>query len=270
MNFKTYVINLDKYIDNFNKQKTILEAVGINSIRFSAINALENEHLNYKEYIHDMAFILTPKSTIGCALSHHLLIKKLSEMTDDFFLIMEDDAFPIFEKDELELRLINTIQNINILDNKWDIIQLHSDAIFPCPETYDTHCFVGSTAAYLISQNGIQKMLKKKVKYHADLQTSMDLTMRKYRSRENLFWTDERTSLQRTNIKGIFFDAKVNFLTQLFPLRGEKTWDDFLNFKSIRIPGTERELIVDEVINYTIFATILYNSVHIVNNKLLK
>jgi hypothetical protein len=270
MDFKTYVINLDKYEENYNKQKPYLEEVGINPQRFSAVNAIENEHLNYKEHIHELALVLTPKSTIGCGLSHHLLIKKLSKMPDEYFLIMEDDAYPIYEKEEFQLRLINTIKNISILDKKWDLIQLHSDAFFPCPETYDTHCFVGSTAAYLISQNGIHKMIKKKVKYHADMQTSMDLTMRKYRSRENLFWTDEKTSLQRMNSKGIFFDAKVNILTKMVPLRGEKKWNDFLNFKALRMPGLDRELIVDETINYAILAFILYNGVQILNNKLLK
>ena len=136
---------------------------------------------------------------------------------------MEDDAFPLYEKKEFQTRLINTIQNINIIDKEWDIIQLHSVALFPCQETYDAHCFVGSTAAYLISQQGIAKQLQKKIIYHADMQTSMDLTMRKYRSRENLFWTNEKSSLQRANTHGLIFKRKVNLLSKLIPLRGEKS-----------------------------------------------
>jgi hypothetical protein len=271
MDFKTFVINLDKHIDNYNKQKIYLQAVGLEPIRFSAINAIENEHLKHIEHIHKMALILTPKSTIGCGLSHALLIKLLSTMKNDpYFLIMEDDAFPVYEKEEFQIRLINTIQNISILDKDWDIIQLHSDAIFPCHETYVTHYFSGSTAAYLISQKGIKKMITKKVKYHADIETSMDITIRKYRARENLFLTDETSSLQRLDTKGLLFDVKVSFLSSFIPLRGEKTWNDFLNFKMIRIPGSDRELIFDETINYIMGAFIFYKSVHIVNNKLLK
>jgi hypothetical protein len=271
MDLKTFVINLDKHIGNYNKQKIFLQAVGLDPVRFSAINAIENEHLKHTEHIHKMALILTPKSTIGCGLSHSLLIKLLSTMKDDpYFLIMEDDAFPIYEKEEFQLRLFNTIKNISILDKDWDIIQLHSDAIFPCHETYVTHYFSGSTAAYLISKKGIKKMITKKVKYHTDLETSMDVTIRKYRARENLFWTDETSSLQRVNTTGIFFDAKVTFLSSLMSLRGEKTWNDLLNFKMMRIPGSDRELIFDETINYIMGAFIIYKSVHIVNNKLLK
>ena len=271
LNLKTFVINLDKYVDNYKKQKPYLKAVGLKPIRFSAINAIKKEHLKYKEYINDLALIFTPISTIGCGLSHLFLIRMLSTMNDDYFLIMEDDAFPIYEKDEFQLRLINTIQNISILDKNWDIIQLHSDAIFPCHETYDAHCLVGSTAAYLISKNGIKKLLTKKVKYHVDMETSMDSTIRKYRARENLFWTDENTSLQRKNTRGILFDIKVYILTLLIPLRGEKTWNHFLTFKMIRIPGIDKEAILDELINYIIiFPILLYNSVYIINNKLLK
>ena len=43
---KTYVINLEKSIDKFNKQKPKLEAVGLEIYRFNAINAIENEQCN--------------------------------------------------------------------------------------------------------------------------------------------------------------------------------------------------------------------------------
>ena len=109
---------------------------------------------------------------------------------------MEDDAFPLLDKIEFNKKLKETLNNIYILDKDWDIIQLHSDAIFPSPETYFTHGFVGSTAAYLISKKGAKKMATEIVRYHIDIQTSLNPNLIKYRSRQNLFWTQETTSFK--------------------------------------------------------------------------
>ena len=45
-NLKTFIINLNDYIDNYKKQKPYLEELGLNPIRFSGINAIKNEHNN--------------------------------------------------------------------------------------------------------------------------------------------------------------------------------------------------------------------------------
>ena len=45
---KTSVVNLDKYIDNYNNQLPYLENIGLKPERFSAINAIDDEHNNYK------------------------------------------------------------------------------------------------------------------------------------------------------------------------------------------------------------------------------
>lgn len=52
-NLKTYVINLDDYINNYNKQLPYLLDLGLIVERFSGINALKNEHLKteYQQYI---------------------------------------------------------------------------------------------------------------------------------------------------------------------------------------------------------------------------
>ena len=42
-NLKTLVINLDDYINNYNKQLPYLENLGLNVERFKAINAIKNE-----------------------------------------------------------------------------------------------------------------------------------------------------------------------------------------------------------------------------------
>jgi hypothetical protein len=261
----TFVINLDKYTNNFDKQKPYLENIGLNVTRFKGINAIENEHLKYKQYIHDLALYFSPKSIIGCALSHILLAKYIKDLNLDIALIMEDDAFPLFNKKKFNKKLKKTINEINILDKDWDIIQLHSDAPFPTHQTYFTHPLCGSTAAYLISKKGAIKMSNEKALWHIDIHTSSNSKFKKYRVHHNLFWTEENSSLNREFSKNYLINIKSNILSQLIPLRGEKTWHDFLNFKIISIPN-HKDYTADEIINYLL----LYNLGKFISNQLIK
>ena len=81
-NLKTFVINLDDYKENYLKQLPYLESIGLKVERFSGINALKDEHLKpeYKQYISNFAFNFTPKSVIGCALSHILCCKYIYKL----------------------------------------------------------------------------------------------------------------------------------------------------------------------------------------------
>ena len=74
---KTSVVNLDKYIDNYNNQLPYLENIGLKPERFSAINAIDDEHNVYKNRMTFFSKYFTPKSTIGCSMSHILLCEKL-------------------------------------------------------------------------------------------------------------------------------------------------------------------------------------------------
>lgn len=218
-NLKIFVINLDEYKENYEKQLPYLESIGLKVERFKGINALKDEHLNpiYKQYISKFALNFTPKSVIGCALSHILCCKyiydnyiniednnneiKLNEPLYGgnilFFLIMEDDAFPKYNKIEFYEKLNKTIYEIELLDSNWEIIQLHSDAFYPIKDSYNTHFITGSTASYLISINGIKKTLNNKIYSHIDVFQYNFIKFIKYRTKENLFYTNEKDSLNR-------------------------------------------------------------------------
>jgi len=256
---KTYVINLDKYINHFNKQKPVLESVGLDVERFPGINAIENEHLKYKKHIYKSAILFTPKSTIGCSLSHILLAQHIlkyppiQEGDKSCVLIMEDDAYPLEKEPAIfQEKLKTAIDNIHILDSKWDIIQLHSDFVFPSNKTYSAHPLCGSTAAYLISYRGLIKLANLKTISHIDMHTSFSLNFKKYRIKENLFWTDEKHSINRIDRKNFFIKFKHNILTRFIPLRGEKTWENFLSFKLLRVPVIGKEFTPDQLMNYLI------------------
>ena len=274
-NLKTFVINLDDYKENYNKQLPYLESLGLKIERFSGINALKDEHLKpiYKEYISKFALNCTPKSVIGCALSHILCCKHIYENyiinessyggKTPYFLIMEDDAFPKYNKSEFYEKLNKTISDITILDINWEIIQLHSDAFYPTTNTYHTHFVCGSTAAYLISESGLKKNLKYKIFHQIDFIEHNFIRFRKYRAKENLFYTNEKDSLNRNINKtknlsyySLYFKSYIlefiNKYTNLLKLRGEKSYANFLEFKVLKLPYFKKEYTANETIDYLI------------------
>uniref|UniRef100_A0A6C0H444 Glycosyl transferase family 25 domain-containing protein n=1 Tax=viral metagenome TaxID=1070528 RepID=A0A6C0H444_9ZZZZ len=277
-NLKTYVINLDDYINNYNKQLPYLLDLGLIVERFSGINALKNEHLKteYQQYISSYAKNFAPKSVIGCALSHILCCADIksnySKKINDpipFFLIMEDDAFPLYNKEEFYEHLNKSLYEIQLLDSNWDIIQLHSDCIIPTKDTYNTHIACGSAAAYLISINGIHKTLTSKIYSHLDFIQHNFITYNKYRTKENLFYTNEKTSLNRIQVKSKLnykyyslllkskFCELLNKYTHIIPLRGEKSYSDFFEFKFVREPLFEKEFTVNDLLDYLLTFIIL-------------
>ena len=270
-NLKTYVINLDDYISNYSKQLPYLLNIGLHVERFSGVNALKDEHIKpeYQQYISNYAKKFAPKSVIGCALSHILCCKHIKshyfENTSDqmpYFLIMEDDAFPLYNSEEFYEHLNKSIYEIQVLDSKWDIIQLHSDGVLPTKDTYNTHIACGSAAAYLISPDAINKTLNSKIYNHIDLVMHNFITFNKYKTKENLFYTDEKTSLNiiesksKLNykyyslfLKSKFFDL-LNKYTHIIPLQGEKSYQRILEFKVLREPFSNKEFTFNDLIDY--------------------
>ena len=262
-NLKSFVINLDDYKKNYDKQSSFLQDIGLYAERFIAINAIKNEHLEkkYSKYISNFAIHFTPKSVIGCALSHTLCCKYIYDNyfynnNYDYFLIMEDDAFPKYNKEEFLYKLNKSLQDIEILDKNWEIIQLHSDAFFPTENTYIAHYICGSTAAYLISKKGILKSINEKVISHADFIQHNFIKYNKYRVKQNLFYTDEKNSLNRVysnkyNFYKISVEIKSKILEYLkIPLRGEKKYNNFLEFKLLKFPYFDKEYTANEIIDY--------------------
>ena len=113
-NLKTFVINLDDYKENYTKQLPFLEEIGLKVERFSGINGLKDQHLlaEYTQFISIFAKNFTPKSVIGCALSHILCCKHIYNnclKDNPYFLIVEDDAFPLYNKNDFYEKLNKTI-----------------------------------------------------------------------------------------------------------------------------------------------------------------
>ena len=288
-NLKTYVINLDDYEANYTKQLPYLLNIGLHVDRFSGINALKNEHLKpeYQQYISNYAKNFVPKSVIGASLSHILCCKHIKatyfENTNEpipYFLIMEDDAFPLYNCEEFYEHLNKSIYEIQLLDSNWEIILLHSDGFFPAKDTYSTHYLSGSTAAYLISLNGINKTLNNKIYGYSDVVMYNFITFNKYKTKENLFYTDEKTSLNRGQCKSklnyysLFLKSKsfelLNYYTHIVPLRGEKNFQQLIELKALREPLFENEFTANNLIDYLFIFIILFIILRKVNKSFFK
>ena len=282
-NLKSFTINLDDYKVNYEKQASELLKLGLVSERFSGVNALKDEHFksSYKKYVSNFALNYTPKSVIGCALSHIMCCKyiyknyiknrKSREGLVNYFLIMEDDVFPLYNKDEFYEKLNKTLYDIQILDNNWEIIQLHSDGIMPTIETYSTHIGSISAAAYLISKTAIKKTLKSKIYSHIDLIHHNFINYNKYRAKENLFYTDEKTSLNRIvsyklSSYSLFLKSKlfefINYYTNIIQLRGEKKFLHYFEYKVFKEPFFNKEFNTNDIIDYIIGLKILSKLVY--------
>ena len=282
-NLKSFTINLDDYKANYEKQASELLKLGLVSERFSGINASKDEHFksSYKKYVSNFALNYTPKSVIGCALSHIMCCKyiyknyikkrKSREGLVNYFLIMEDDVFPLYNKDEFYEKLNKTLYDIQILDNNWEIIQLHSDGIMPTIDTYCTHIGSISAAAYLISKKAIKKTLNSKIYSHIDLIHHNFINYNKYRAKENLFYTDEKTSLNRIvsyklSSYSLFFKSKlfefINYYTNIIQLRGEKKFLHYFEYKVFKEPFFNKEFNTNDIIDYIIGLKILSKLVY--------
>ena len=282
-NLKSFTINLDDYKVNYEKQASELLKLGLVSERFSGVNALKDEHFksSYKKYVSNFALNYTPKSVIGCALSHIMCCKyiyknyikkrKSREGLVNYFLIMEDDVFPLYNKDEFYEKLNKTLYDIQILDNNWEIIQLHSDGIMPTIETYSTHIGSISAAAYLISKTAIKKTLNSKIYSHIDLIHHNFINYNKYRAKENLFYSDEKTSLNRIvsyklSSYSLFFKSKlfefINYYTNIIQLRGEKKFLHYFEYKVFKEPFFNKEFNTNDIIDYIIGLKILSKLVY--------
>jgi GR25 family glycosyltransferase involved in LPS biosynthesis len=157
INFNTYVINMKKDKDRWIKIKKNLNNVGINPIRFNAIDGKKEKHKYKNKYI--LCDYFCPYSIIGCALSHIEVARLFHDHDPNkYALILEDDAKPNNK---------NLLNDIKYLINKyknWDMILLYT---FDINESDPQK--MASGTAYLLSKQGASKIKEKKAKHHVDI-----------------------------------------------------------------------------------------------------
>jgi len=230
MKLPCFVINLEDSIKNFEIQKRALLSEGLDPTRFIGINGRKDEHMYYLDNVSKICQYTCPKSVIGCGLSHILLANHIRDIGIPIALVLEDDAFPKVEN------LLQCIQEtIQEIPDDWDIIKLHC---FNCLDnTINNGLFDGSTAAYIINNKGAQKLSKLLLNNHMDIQFNYSGLII-YKSRYNLFKTDESFSTISDADANWWFDFKIPFSA------GERTISQHLTGKMFRIHNTNIELEV--------------------------
>jgi GR25 family glycosyltransferase involved in LPS biosynthesis len=170
---KTYVINLDKRGDRWNrfKEKSISELEFLNYERFSAVDGnklISNAQL---QRIFDGNDYNMRKGMVGCAMSHIKLYTELINSEYDVFCILEDDIEFVPEFGKKLLYVYNQAKLFS-----WDVVylghHLKKKHILPC--SYDKKLIpviekwnknksltnsLGGTGGYLISKKGAGKLL---------------------------------------------------------------------------------------------------------------
>ena len=214
---KIISINLDSAPEKFETQRQAFAQNGMDIQRFSAIT----DYTKHIDEVTPLCKKTCAKVAINIAMSH----KKLAEWLlvndpSEYAMILEDDVFPM--DDSVTLERVNDI--VKKTPQGWDILQLHCDA--NC--TY----IRGSHAAYLISKSGQEKMKKMKIKFPAqpDIMTNIIKDFNKITSREKIFWTDEKTSLNRNNSRSL-----IDYLFDKIPVDGEKTGSIIMSYNAFRL-----------------------------------
>lgn len=257
MKFNTYIINLDTHIPRYEAQVKQLNAVGINPIRIRAFTYDDIPEEEVAKHFAESAPRWTPKSIVACGYSHKMAIKTFLDQDEyPVALILEDDAFPLFD----DVRFLEEKLN----HTNWDILSLHCDG--SC-EKKSRFYNPGSAAAYFITKEGAKKVLGHKYKDHFDLETNHLPFITKTVDTENSFWTDEDAVLSKTDSANRSKSKCSNWLRNLTPIffsRGEKTLCHSKNYYVFKIPYIERNVTVEQIIGtlfFLILAILLYLSI---------
>ena len=254
MKFNTYVINLDSHVARYDAQVVQLQKVGISPIRIKAYRYDDIPDEEIEKHFTGTAPYWTPKSIVACAYSHKMALKTfLGTDTHEVALILEDDAFPLFD----DVRFLE--EKLNVID--WDILSLHCDGSCDKKSKFYNP---GSAAAYFVTRDGAQKILKHKYKDHFDLETNkLDFITKKVDD-ENSFWADEDAVMSKKISANRAESACPRWLKNLSPFivtRGEKTLCHIKNYYSFRFPFTDINITGGNLVTFyvmLILALILY------------
>lgn len=184
MDFEIYVINLEKdkeRMDNITKLLTDIPFTRIDAIYGNDLSLSVECCTDYN--ISLFAKYFTPKSAIGCCLSHIKAAKHfVSHHKKEYVLVLEDDA--IFERDDLHE--VNHI--INIAPRDWYIIKLSNSLEFLNTITDNIFIKLSSfyTAAYLLNRSSAEKLSEMYCHYHIDVQLWFE-NLHTYNYMRNIF-----------------------------------------------------------------------------------
>ncbi len=247
--FDTYVINLDRKVENFYKLQKVYNDIGMYPKRVSAVDASKNEHLEHKDKINKLCLETCHDVVMAISLSHKRTAEEFLRTGKDYCLVLEDDAYP---KEDIPNMIDKILKTEEKVPRDWDFILLYCQGV--CKKgSIETNWLSGSTAAYLMSRGGAMKTLDTKVKYHADMERAGDKQYNMYKSQSNLFRTDETSSDNRND--------NMNFLTRIKIHIANFLYNDpeHMDYKIMaKYPMYKNIIDVDQAINIATVLLIIF------------
>ena len=116
---KIYCINLEERVDRWEKCLQIFQEYGIDSYeKINGVRVLEQDY----PYLENKS-----RSQLGCAISFYKIIKNAYKNNYKNILILEDDFYFIYPKEQTENILKNSI---NKLPKEWDVLYLGANIMY--------------------------------------------------------------------------------------------------------------------------------------------
>jgi len=171
-NLKTFVINLDRRSDRWEKFIENSKQISLKYERFSAIDGTKLAPTLQLQQIFEHNDYNMRQGIVGCALSHiKLYIQLLCDEESEMYCILEDDITFVPEFDK---KLLMCLTNLEKVD--WDIFYLghhlwkqfideevHSPTMYPKIEKFNRfeslNRSMGGTGGYIITKSGAEKLL---------------------------------------------------------------------------------------------------------------
>jgi GR25 family glycosyltransferase involved in LPS biosynthesis len=236
----SYVITIK---DDLGPQEEALNNAGVYPELFRGVNGNQGEHEQYTDKIASYCKKFCPNNVKGATLSHMLVCEHIYKTGAPIALVLEDDAYPI-EGVDLDAEIDKVLSEV---PEDWEIIRLHGDA-FTKKNTNKVEKspikLNGSAAAYLVNHKSAYKMSQIKVNGFIDLYQNETFNI--YKSKNNLFWTDESASGARSKRPpwlGPIMDTVMPFTN------GEKNWSMGLSYNIFYIPWLDIRLSIMSCVN---------------------
>ena len=162
----TFVINLKRRTDRKEEMEKTFDAAGFTDYEF--INAVDGSKLETTDEISQLFAgndFGSRKGTIGCALSHYNLWKKLADDTEhSFYTIFEDDiSVSNTFCSRLEKALKDELTGVDILYLGYTVRDHHKAHIYQRQDTTvqtDMGIYIGGFFGYVITKSGCSKLLE--------------------------------------------------------------------------------------------------------------
>lgn len=170
MKYKTFVINLDRSINRWEKFQKVMQDYPAEYERVSAVDGqtLSQQEIDAVYHPNHLFERLMGPNEVACYLSHIHCWQKIIDEKLDYAIILEDDALPAYELETVH-------EAIGQLDISWDCLKL-SNSFNPKPWALHVDLEFLKVVSYrkiptqaiaqAISWKGAKKLLETRIPFH--------------------------------------------------------------------------------------------------------